>query len=208
MKVSAYDVLPISLFTETPHIEGDGIRNADILFWLGLPGELDKVKKMFRMAAMKDGAEPEQGAQDCLDLLLGTDCDSVRLESVQHAIRSCVRRMRLSQWRSGSGFPHRGARAATWQRGCALGTDAPEQKPIGRSYASLPDRSPSNPSVLAGIFEVCSPSLREEIVGTAGECETPTGKRVSVAGGIAYGKIDHRQRRGYQRKFEACTVRE
>ena len=207
MTTTANESKPANLFTDTPHIAGDGIRNADVLFWLGLPGELAKVQRMFRMAAMKDGAEPEQGAQDCLDLLLGTDCNAVRLESVQHAIRSCVRRMRLAQWRSGSGFPHRGARAATWQRGCALGTDAPEQKPLGRSYASLPDRAPTNPATLAAIFEV-APKLREEIVGTAGECETPTGKTVAVAGGVAYGKIDHRQRRGYQRKFEACTVRE
>lgn len=206
MTVSANEVRPISLFTDTPHIAGDGIRTADVLFWLSLPGEMAAIQKRFRLAAMRDGQRPEAG-EEAYDRLVGLDYNGTRIESVQHAIRASIRFCRLAQWRPGCGFPHRGARAATWQRGCALGTDAPEQKPIGRSYASLPDRSPSNPATLAGIFEV-APRLREEIVGVAGECETPTGKRVSIAGGVAYGKIDHRQRRGYERQYAACTVQE
>jgi len=206
MTVSVYDVQPISLFADTPHIEGDGIRTADVLFWLSLPGEMEKVQRVFRLAAMRDGKPPEAGGE-AYDRLIGLDYDGTRIESVQHAIRASIRFCRLAQWRPSCGFPHRGARAATWQRGCALGTDAPQQKPVGRSYASLADKAPSNPATLAAIFEV-APRLREEIVGTAGECETPTGKTVAVAGGVAYGKIDHRQRRGYERKFEACTVQE
>jgi len=208
MNEIATESKPVSLFTETPLLGGNGIRLSDVIFWLSLPGELAAVQKRFALAAMRDGHGPELG-EEAYDRLLGMDYSTGRITSILHAIRASIRYCRLGNWRQGVGFPHRGARSATYQRACFLnGGDAIEPKPVGRSYASLPDRSPTNPSVLAGIFELGGPSLREEIVGVAGECETPTGKTVYVWGGTAYGKVDHRQRRGYPRKFEACTVKE
>lgn len=207
MTTTANEAKAANLYTDTPHIEGNGIRTADVLFWLSLPGELAKVQKTFRLAAMRDGHRPEAG-EEAYDRLIGLDYDGTRIESLQHAIRAAIRYCRLGNWRLSVGFPHRGARQATWGRACCLnGGDAPEQKPLGRSYASLPDKAPANPATLAGIFEV-APRLREELIGVAGECERPTGKTVAVAGGVAYGKIDHRQRRGYSRKYAPCTVKE
>lgn len=203
MTTTANDPKP----TDTPHIAGDGIRTADVLFWLSLPGELAAIQRMFARAAMRDGHRPEAG-EEAYDRLIGWDYDGTRIESVRHAIRSAIRYCRLAHWRPGCGFPHRGARAATWGRACFLnGGDAPEMQPVGRSYASLPDRSPNDPATLAAIFEV-APRLREELVGVAGECEVPTGRTVFCPGGRSYAKIDHRQRRGYERVYEAGTVRD
>lgn len=215
MNMRSTNVRPISLFTETPHIEGNGIRTADVLFWLGLPGEFERVRRLFILSARRGGAiDPDASAADMMDILLGRDYDAgsrgSAIMSIEHAVRSAMAWVRNSQYRPGCASPTNAPTATQWGRGCALGTDAPEQRPVAKNYLARPQRSicHASPSVLAAILEQ-APRLREELIG-AGADSVPTGRTLPIAGGKTWAKLDYRKAASVNRPrvYEPCTVRE
>ena len=204
-----------NLYTNTPHIEGNGIRTADVLFWLGLPGEFERVQRLFTLSARRGGAiDPEASATDMMDILLHRDYDAGTrgnaIMSIAHAVKSAAAWVRNAQYRPGCASPTDAPTAPQWGRGCALGTDAPEMKAVAKNYLARPQRSicHASPSVLASILEQAE-SLREELIG--GGCDAlPTGRTVAIEGGKTWAKLDYRKKSSVNRPrvYEPCTVRE
>jgi len=216
MTTTANVAKPANLYTETPHIEGNGIRTADVLFWLGLPGEFERVQRLFTLSARRGGAvDPSASATDMMDVLLHRDYDAGSrgnaIMSIEHAVRSAMAWVRNANYRPGCASPTNAPTAPQWGRGCALGTDAPEMRPMARNYLARPQRSicHASPSVLASILEV-APRLRTELLGVSGEDEQPTGKTVAIPGGKTWAKLDYRKRSSVNRPrvYAPCTVKE
>ena len=215
MNVQATESKPANLYTDTPHIEGNGIRTVDVLFWLGLPGEFTRVQRLFTISARRGGAiDPEASATNMMDVLLGRDYDAGTrgnaIMSIEHAVRSAMAWVRNAKYRPGCANPTNAPTAPQWGRACALGGDAPEMKAIAKNYLARPQRSicHASPSVLASILEQAE-SLREELIG--GGCDAmPTGRTIAVPGGKTWAKIDYRKRSSVNRPrvYEPCTVRE
>lgn len=215
MTTTANESKPANLYTDTPHIEGNGIRTADVLFWLGLPGEFKRIQRLFTISARRGGAvDPEASATDMVDVLLGRDYHAGTrgnaIMSIEHAVKSAMAWVRNAQYRPGCANPTHGTTAPQWGRGCALGTDAPQMKPLARNYLARPQRSicHASPATLASILEV-APRLREELLG-GGSDAMPTGRTVAIAGGKTWAKLDYRKRASVNRPrvYEPCTVKE